>query len=397
MTTSRRDFVQLSILTGGAAGLGLAPLRAAAADAVEAEPQNPQTPAPGTAGKKMKILVLGGTGISGPHFVERALARGHELTLLNRGRSNAELFPEVERLIADRSEGLAPLAAEVAKGRTWDAVVDNSASIPRWVEESAGLLKDAAKLYLYTSSISAYGSISAPGTDEDTPVATMDPAEVPLVKTTKDITGTNYGPLKGLCEKAARAIFPERTIVVRPGLIVGPGDMSDRFTYWPVRVHRGGEVMAPGNPSDPVQFIDSRDLGEWYVKLVEDGAVGTYNGVGPRSKMDMAGLLYGIRATVDNEISFTWVPADFLEQHEVQAWSHMTVWVPPASEEGGLAQVNIDRALAAGLSFRPLADTVAATLEYWSSLPEERRAAPRAGCPPELEAKTLAAWHSREK
>lgn len=397
MTTSRRDFVQLSVLAGGAAGLGLAPHSAAAADAVEAEPQKPENPGPGTAGKKLKILVLGGTGISGPFFVERALARGHEVTLLNRGRSNAELFPELERLIADRNEGLAPLAAEVAKGRTWDAVVDNSASIPRWVEESAGLLKDAAKLYLYTSSISAYGSIREPGTDEDTPVATMDPAEVPLVKTTKDITGGNYGPLKGLCEKAARAAFPEGAIIVRPGLIVGHGDSSDRFTYWPVRVHRGGEVMAPGNPTDPVQFIDSRDLGEWYVKLVEDGAVGTYNGVGPRSKMDMAGLLHGIRATVDNEISFTWVPADFLEQHEVQAWSHMTVWVPPASEEGGLAQVRIDRAIAAGLSFRPLADTVAATLEYWHSLPEERRAAPRAGCPPELEAKTLAAWHAKEK
>jgi 2'-hydroxyisoflavone reductase len=385
MSSSRRDFVQLSILAGGAVGLGIANRADAALNTA------------GTAKSKLKILVLGGTGLIGPPMVEYALARGHELTLFNRGKTNANLFPDLEKLVGDRNDDLSAIEAEVGKGRKWDVVIDNTASIPRWVEESAGLLKDSAGLYLYTSSISAYGSISAPGTDEDTPVATMDPAEVPLVKTTKDITGANYGPLKALCEDAARAAFPDRAIVVRPGLIVGPGDYSDRFTYWPVRIHRGGEVMAPGSPDDPVQFIDCRDLGEWYVRLVENGSVGTYNGTGPASPMSIAGMLHGIRATTPVEISFSWVPAEFLAEHEVQAWSQMTVWVPPDSEDGGLAAVKIDRAKKAGLSFRPLADTTNATLEYWNSLPADRRAEPRAGCPAELEAKTLAAWHEKQK
>lgn len=385
MTSSRRDFVQLSILAGGAVGLGIANRAGAAPNSA------------GTAKSKLKILVLGGTGLIGPPMVEYALARGHELTLFNRGKTNANLFPDLEKLVGDRNDDLSAIEAEVGKGRKWDVVIDNTASIPRWVEESAGLLKDSAGLYLYTSSISAYGSISAPGTDEDTPVATMDPAEVPLVKTTKDITGANYGPLKALCEDAARAAFPDRAIVVRPGLIVGPGDYSDRFTYWPVRIHRGGEVMAPGSPDDPVQFIDCRDLGEWYVRLVENGSVGTYNGTGPASPMSIAGMLHGIRATTPVEIGFSWVPAEFLAEHEVQAWSQMTVWVPPDSEDGGLAAVKIDRAKKAGLSFRPLADTTNATLEYWNSLPADRRAEPRAGCPAELEAKTLAAWHAKKK
>ncbi|MCK5376942.1 MAG: NAD-dependent epimerase/dehydratase family protein [Acidobacteria bacterium] len=384
MTTSRRDFVQLSVLAGGAVGLGQA--RAAAADNQKTAP----------AAKSLKILVLGGTGLIGPPMVRYAIDRGHTITLFNRGKTNSHLFPELEKLRGDRNDDLGSIEAEVAKGRTWDVVIDNTASIPRWVEESAGLLKSSTNLYLYTSSISAYGSITEPGTDEDTPVATIAPEEVPKVKTTKDITGENYGPLKALCEKAAREAFPDHAIVVRPGLIVGPGDYSDRFTYWPVRIHRGGEVMAPGNPTDPVQFIDCRDLGEWYIRLVETGAIGTYNGTGPASPMSIAGMLYGIRATTATEIEFTWVDAGFLEEHEVQAWAHMTVWVPPESEDGGLAQVKIDRAKDAGLTFRPLDETVRDTLEYWHSLPVERRTKPRAGCPPELETKTLAAWHAKE-
>jgi len=383
MTTSRRDFVQLSVLAGGAVGLGLA--RAAAADNQKTAP----------AAKSLKILVLGGTGLIGPPMVRYAIDRGHTITLFNRGKTNSHLFPELEKLRGDRNDDLGSIEAEVAKGRTWDVVIDNTASIPRWVEESAGLLKSSANLYLYTSSISAYGSIAEPGTDEDTPVATIAPEEVPKVKTTKDITGENYGPLKALCENAAREAFPDHAIVVRPGLIVGPGDYSDRFTYWPVRIHRGGEVMAPGNPTDPVQFIDCRDLGEWYIRLVESGAIGTYNGTGPASRMSIAGMLYGIRATTATEIEFTWVDAGFLEEHEVQAWAHMTVWVPPESEDGGLAQVKIDRAKDAGLTFRPLDETVRDTLEYWRSLPVERRTKPRAGCPAELETKTLAAWHAK--
>jgi len=385
MTTSRRDFVQLSILAGGAVGLGMTARGAAAADH-------------GTAATKKKILVLGGTGLIGPPMVEYAVARGHEVTLFNRGKTNAHLFPDLEKLKGDRYDDLASIEAEVAAGRRWDAVIDNTASVPRVVTASAGLLTKAADWYLYTSSISAYADSSTPGADETAPVGVISEEEEAKVLTNKDITGENYGPLKARCEAEARKAFgDDRCCVVRPGLIVGPGDYSDRFTYWPVRIYKGGEVMAPGNPSDPVQFIDTRDLGEWYIRLAEAGTTGTFNGVGPRSPMSVAGMLYGIRATVDNDISFTWVPADFLEEHEVQAWMHMTVWVPPIGEYAGFSTSNIDRAIAAGLTFRPLADTAVATMEYWNTLPAEKREKPRAGCPAELERKVLEARHAKEK
>ncbi len=387
MTTSRRDFVHLSVLAGGAVGLGLARQGSAG---------NSEGPDP--APKKLKILVLGGTGLIGPPMVEYAIARGHEITLFNRGKTNAELFPGLEKLKGDRNDDLASLVAQVEAGRRWDAVIDNTASIPRWVTATAGLLSGAADSYLYTSSISAYADSSTPGADETAPVGTITPEDEAKVMTPKDITGDNYGPLKARCEAEARKAFgDDKTCVVRPGLIVGPGDYSDRFTYWPVRISKGGEVMAPGNPTDPVQFIDGRDLGEWYIRLVEDGTTGTFNGVGPRSPMSIAGMLYGIRATVDNDISFTWVPADFLEEHEVQAWMQMTVWVPPVGEYAGFSTTNIDRAIAAGLTFRPLSDTAIATMEYWNSLPAEKRESPRAGCPAELEQKVLKAWHAKEK
>ena len=307
MTTSRRDFVQLSILAGGAAGLGIA--TGAQVETMDI----------GTASKQLKILVLGGTGLIGPPMVSYAVARGHEVTLFNRGKTNTELFPELEKLKGDRNDDISALQAQVEAGRRWDAVVDNTASIPRWVTESAGLLARAAGYYLYTSSISAYADYSTPNADETAPVGQISPEDEAKVLTTKDITGENYGPLKARCEEEARKAFTDQhTCVVRPGLIVGPGDYSDRFTYWPVRIYKGGEVMAPGNPTDPVQFIDARDLGEWYIRLIEAGTTGTFNGVGPRSPMDIAGMLYGIRATVDNDISFTWVDAEFLEKHEVQ-------------------------------------------------------------------------------
>ena len=382
MATTRRDFIELTLLAG-AAGVPLASRPAAAGADV------------GRAGRPLKILVLGGTGLIGPPMVAYAVARGHQLTLFNRGKTNTDLFPELERIIGDRNDNITALAAEVAKGRRWDVVVDNTASIPRWVEESAGLLKDNAGLYLYTSSISAYADSATPGADETTPLGTITSEEAAKVKTNRDITETNYGPLKALCEKAAQTAFPGRSIVVRPGLIVGPGDSSDRFTYWPVRIHRGGEVMAPGNPTDPVQFIDCRDLGEWYVRLVEDSAIGVYNGVGPASPMSIAEMLYGIRATTGGELSFTWVDADFLKQHEVEEWGEMTVWVPPVGEYAGFSSSSIARAKKAGLSFRPLATTAVDTLAYWSSLPDERRAKPRAGLEPEKERAVLAAWHAR--
>jgi 2'-hydroxyisoflavone reductase len=380
MPTNRREFVQLSVLAAGAAGLAAARTTKAAAEA---------------AAKPLEILVLGGTGLIGPPMVEYALARGHKLTLFNRGKTNSHLFPDVERITGDRNDDISVLEKAVADGRRWDVVIDNTASIPRWVSESAGLLAGAAELYLYTSSISAYADSSIPGADETAAVGRISAEDEARVLTTKDITGENYGPLKARCEEEARKAFPGKAVVVRPGLIVGPGDYSDRFSYWPIRIFRGGEIMAPGNPDDPVQFIDCRDLGEWYIRLVENKAVGTYNGTGPRSPMSIAGMLHGIRAAVDNEISFTWVDADFLEKHEVQPWLEMTVWVPPVGEYAGFSASSIQRALDAGLTFRPLADTAKATMDYWNSLPEERRAKPKAGLSAEKEKQVLAAWHAR--
>lgn len=383
MSTTRRGFLQATSAVAGALGLGL-PTGALASEKAAG-------PA-GKAAKPRKILVLGGTGLIGPHLVRRALARGHEVTIFNRGKTNTHLFPEVEKLKGDRAGDLKAL-----EGRRWDAVIDNSASLPQWVRDSAGLLKGNADLYLYTSSISAYSDHSIVGLDEDGPLGEIDPEEAAKVTEVKQINGMNYGPLKVLCEKAALEAFGERTIVVRPGLIVGPGDYSDRFTYWPVRIDRGGEVLAPGDPTDPVQFIDVRDLADWYVRLVEKDLMGIYNATGPGSPLSIAELLYGIRAVTSAEVSFTWVDADFLAAHQVAPWMQMTVWVPPRGGYEGFATVSIARAEAAGLTFRPLAVTAKDTLDWWKELPEERRAEPKAGLPAEKETEVLAAWHAREK
>jgi 2'-hydroxyisoflavone reductase len=374
MASSRREFLQITAAAGGALGLGLAGVSLAGATPVA------------KAAKSLRILILGGTKFIGPHLVEYARARGHVVTLFNRGKTNPHLFPDVEKLKGDRNDDL-----ESLKGREWDAVIDNSAMVPRWVRQSAGLLKDHAKLYLFTSSISVYADNSKIGIDEEEPVGTI---EDPTVE---EVTGLTYGPLKALCEQEAQKAFGEGAIVVRPGLIVGPMDPSDRFTYWPVRIDRGGEVMAPGDPSDPVQFIDVRDLSEWYVKLVEDGAAGVYNATGPGSPLSIAEMLYGIRAVTTTDVSFTWVDTEFLTRHEVAPWAEMTVWIPPVDEYAGFSRVDCSRAIGAGLAFRPLAVTAADTLEWWKTLPEERRSKLRAGLAAEKEAKVLAAWRVRDE
>jgi 2'-hydroxyisoflavone reductase len=382
MSTTRRSFICQSVLAGGAASLGI-PVQSAEAEATS------------KAAKKLKLLVLGGTGLIGPPMVEYAIARGHEVTLFNRGTTNTHLFPELEKLKGDRKDDLSSIEAEIGKGRRWDAVIDNPASIPAWVTRSAGLLKSSADLYMYTSSMSAYASHATPDVDETAALGTIDAVAEAEVSGPRQITGENFGPLKARCEEEARRFFPDASIVVRPGLIVGPGDRSDRFTYWPVRIAEGGEVLAPGAPDDPVQFIDCRDLGEWYVRLVENRSFGTYNGVGPRSSMSLAEMLYGMRATVDREISFTWVDAGFLSEHEVQPWMHMPVWIPPAGDYAGFASRNNDRALEAGLTFRPLCETTMDTVAWWNDLPEERRQQPRAGLSREREKSVLEQWKGR--
>lgn len=374
--STRREFLLISGAAGGALGLsGLG----------RAEPARRQV---ARAEKSLRILILGGTGFTGPHQIRHALERGHQVTIFNRGKTDPttheEIFDRVEQLTGDRDNDLKALE----RGE-WDAVIDNSASIPRWVRQSANLLKDRAELYLFTSSLSVHADASEPGLTEDAPVATIDDPAV------EEITGETYGPLKALCEEETRNAFPNGAIVVRPHLIVGPGDRSDRWTYWPVRISRGGEVMAPGTPQDPTQYIDARDLAEFDIHLIETGATGTYSAVGPLAPLSMAELLYGMRAVVSNEISFTWVGADFLAEQEVAPWRHMTAWVPPRDEMAGFCRFDNSRAVAAGLTYRPLAVTAKDTLDWWKTLPEERRKEPRAGLDPEREKEVLAAWHSR--
>ncbi len=382
MNSCRRDFVRT--VATGVVGVGLF-----GGEGLVRRPTRPDDATIPRADESLRILILGGTGFTGPFQIEYALDRGHTVSIFNRGRTQPTVLPDVldkvERLTGDRDDDL-----EALKGREWDAVIDNSSSIPRWTRETAELTKDSAKIYLFTSSLSAYSDNSKIGINEDDPVVQL---EDPTVE---EITGATYGGLKALCEEETRKAFPNGAIIVRPGLIVGPGDRSDRWTYWPVRVARGGEVMAPGTPDDPTQHIDARDLAEFQISLIEQRKLGTYNAVGPLSQLTMAGLLYGIRAVTSNlEISFTWVDADFLQEHEVRAWSEMTSWVPPRGEMAGFSSFSNGRGVTAGLKFRPLAVTARDTLDWWATLPEERRANPRAGLDPEKEKRVLAAWHER--
>ena len=338
--------------------------------------------------KPLRILILGGTGFTGPHQVRYAVSRGHKVTVFNRGKTNPGSVPEgVERLQGDRSTG----TLDALKNREWDAVIDVPSTLPRWVREAATLLKDSAGQYVFVSTISVYKDNSKVGMDETAELLTLaDP-------TVEQVTGETYGGLKAHAEKEAEKAFPGRATIIRPGLIVGEGDNSDRFTYWPVRVARGGEVLAPGNPTDPVQFIDARDLAEFIIRMVEQKAYGHYNATGPAHPLTMAEMLYGIKGVTTAGAQFTWVPATFLEAQKVDAWSHMPVWIPPVGDMTGFASVSIKRALDKGLTFRSLADTTQATLAFHESRPAERKAKLRAGITPEREAEVLAAWKASQK
>lgn len=391
---SRREFLAGSAALGLGAGLGgLSTLsctepgpRGEEGGQGQAGPgplqEVPRSPHP------LRILFLGGTSFLGPAQVEYALARGHTVTLFNRGRTNPDLFPGVEKLRGDRA---VPDYTSL-EGREWDAAIDNSASIATWVRDSANLLKDSVGRYLFVSSISAHSTSRIVGQDENGPVFTEEDYNEAMASG----GGTNaaYGPNKAQAERETYKAFGDRGIVVRPGLIVGPGDRSDRFTYWPVRIDRGGEVLAPGDGTDFAQIVDVRDLGRFMVHLVEQEASGTFNATGPEAPLTMAGMLYGIRAITSTPVSFTWVDADFLREYRVGAWMEMPVWVYPGPETRGFSTYDCSKAISAGLTFRPLADTARDTLEWWKSKPEEERTL-ATGLDPEKERMILEAWHSR--
>ena len=330
MLPNRREFFGSTAAIG--ASLALNVPYAAQAE----EPPVAKAPRP------LRILILGGTGFIGPHQVRYALARGHHVTLFNRGRTNPGLFPNVEQLEGDRNGKL-----DALKGRDWDVVIDNPATLPRWVRDAAQLLKDHARQYIFISTVSVYADNDKPDSDESAGVATTDAPEA------EKVTGLNYGALKALAEKEAEKAFPGHTTIIRPGLIVGPGDTSDRFTYWPVRIDRGGNVLAPGEPGDPVQFIDARDLGEWCIRMAEQGEAGVYNALGPKAPLSIAEMLYGIRAITSADVRFTWVPASFLDMQKVSPWADMPVWVPGQGETAGFSRRSNKRAVEKGLTFRP--------------------------------------------
>lgn len=369
---TRRAFLQTASLSAGF--LGLRP-----------ELLGPAAPAPAL--DSLRILILGGTAFLGPAVVEAALARGHTLTLFNRGRTNAHLFPDLEKLRGDRDPEVGEGLKALEEGE-WDAVVDTSGYVPRIARASSELLADRIGRYLFVSTVSVYASFEKEGIEEQDPVGTIED------ETFEKITGQSYGPLKALCEQAVQEALGERATVVRPGLIVGPGDPTDRFTYWPVRVQRGGEVLAPGTPEDSVQYIDVRDLGEWIVHLIEEGTPGTFNAVNPPSPSSMGELAYGSKAVTGGDARFTWVSPEFLGEQGIRPWSDLPVWLPPKGETRGLGRVSNARALEAGLGSRTLAETVGAILAWFNSQPEQRQKALRAGMKPEREAEALAAWHA---
>lgn len=374
---TRRDLLKLGALAAGTSAL--APRLAAAALPVA------------KADKPLDILILGGTGFTGPHQVRYALARGHRITLFNRGRRPQDWPGEVEELTGDRGTG--DVAA--LKGRKWDVCIDNPTSVPFWVRDVGEALAGNVGQYIFISTISVYADNSKPGQDEDGALAEYTGADI--LKETRDTLLANmelYGPMKAGCEAQAKQYFKERTTIIRPGLIVGPGDETDRFSYWPLRIEKGGEVLAPP-AEDPVQFIDARDLAEWTIRMAEMRAFGAYNATGPDYGMSVAGMLYGIRAVTTKGAQFTFVPSDFLEAQKVAPWGDLPVWVPGQGESEGFARISIARALARGLSFRPLATTAADTLAWFHAQPAERQATVRAGLKPEREAEVLKAWHAR--
>jgi len=374
MNATRRHFIKLSAGAGVALGFEVRSTSIFAEKSV----------------KPLRILILGGTGFTGPYQVRYALSRGHKVTTFNRGKTHpGELPNEVEQLIGDRNSQL-----DALKDRHWDVVIDNPTTLPAWVRDAAQILKGNVERYVFISTISVYGEPKT-GPDETASTEKYQGAD-PYKETLEAMKAggyKTYGPLKALSEREAEKWFPKKTLIIRPGLIVGPRDETDRFTYWPVRIERGGEVLAPGSADDPVQFIDARDLADWTIRMVENGEIGIYNATGPAKPLGVGRMLDEIKAALKSNARFAWVTEDFLTQQKVEAWSDMPVW---AGREGGLARAKIDRALGKGLTFRPLAETARDTLTWFKSLPQDRQSKLRAGLTPEREAEVLSAWKKKE-
>jgi len=342
-----------------------------------------------SAPKKLKILILGGTGFTGPHQVRYALSRGHEVTIFNRGRQPQEWPGKVEELLGDRNGDLKAL-----EGRTWDVCIDNPTTLPVWVRDAGKVLAGKVKHYVFISTISVYAGNDKPA-DEAAALASYGGKDA--MAETPDTLKANmglYGPLKALSEAEARKQFGSAVTVIRPGLIVGPGDETDRFSYWPVRLandgHRWGDkVLAPGDGTDPVQFIDARDLAEWTIRMAESRTFGTFNATGPARPLTMRHMLDGIAEGVGAHPTYTWANAAWLEREKVSAWGDMPVWIPGEGETFGFHRRDISKALKAGLTYRPLPVTAADTLAWFRKQTPERQAKLRSGLTPARETALL--------
>jgi len=385
--TDRRTFLQLSAATAASLALGADGGREPLSAQPYGPPQTVRTHSPEPAPRPLRILVLGGTSFIGPHEIRYLLERGHTVTMFNRGRTKPLLFPElfdrVEQLEGDRGGDLAAL-----KGRTWDAVIDNSGQNVDWVRASADLLADEVQYYLFVSSTGVFLPYRTVGiTEAVQPRLEDDPPQDP----------PSYGVMKARSEREVERAFGDRAIIVRPNYIVGPGDTTDRFPYWPVRIAAGGEVLVPGSHDDPVQFTDVRDLTEWMVRLIEQGVTGVFNGGGPfYHQATIAEMVYGIRSATEKPVEWIWVDDyDFLREQRVR---YMVPWIMPMGDELGHTRIDFSKAVAHGLTFRPLAVTVRDTLDWWASdaVPAERRANPKFVLTREREAGIIAAWKARK-
>jgi len=377
--TTRRDLLKFSALAAAASAL---PSFAFAKDAKPV----------GKAAKPLNILILGGTGFTGPFQVAYALARGHKVTLFNRGKKPSPEWPgHVEQLFGDRNTG----DLKSLQGRKWDVCIDNPTSLPFWVRDAGKVLAGNVGQYLFISTISVYADGSKPSIDEDGALAVYKGKDA-MAETQESLRAdieNLYGPLKALSEAEAHKQFGKRVTIVRPGYIVGPRDETDRFTYWPHRVAQGGEMLVPGDGLDPVQIIDGRDLGEWMIRLAEAGTIGTFNAVGPEKPLTMDAMLHTCQKATGGKPTYTHVTPEFLE---AQKAPELPIWVSRKDGEfAGYGAVSNARAIAAGLTYRPLETTVTDLMSWFRSQPAERQATLKAGLTREQEATLLKAWHAQ--
>jgi 2'-hydroxyisoflavone reductase len=386
--STRRTFVKWSAALSGALGLApLSPFSLGATPVVSKKRRDV-----GRAPEPLSVLILGGTGFTGPEQVEYAIARGHRVTLFNRNKTRPDFFKGrvAEELVGDLNNDTSAL-----EGKKFDVVIDNPTTLPIWVRNAAKYLAGNTKHYMFISTTSVYSDQSQIGIDESSPTTPMPAGLDPYT-----LDPSNYGALKTRAEQEVQTHYPGINTVIRPCLIVGPLDRTDRFTYWPARIDKGGEVLAPDKPDDPCQFIDSRDLAEWMIRMAEAREFGLYNAIGPEKPLTIAEMLYGVKAITTAGAQFTWVPWEFLQEQGVRPWRNMTVWQPPYGRTAGYQRRNASKAIAKGLTFRPLAVTAKDTLDWHKTRPQKEQDATLNGEINGLamtrEAEVLAAWKAKK-